>query len=135
MTPSDYADGGDEYSVFTRQQKRCIILLVAVAGWFSTLSSFIYFPAIPALSKALDTPIEKINLTVTSYLLVSAVAPSFVGQVADEFGRRPVFVVILAIYTAANIGLALQSSFTALFVLRMVQAAGVSGNYDRSTPS
>ncbi len=127
MTPAEHAAVDDAYSVFTKRQKRYIIFLVAIAGWFSTLSSFIYFPAIPALSKALDTSVAKINLTVTSYLLVSAVAPSFVGQLADESGRRPVYIVIFAIYTTANIGLALQSTFPALFVLRMIQAAGVSG--------
>ena len=33
----------------------------------------------------------------------------------------------LFIYVVANVGLALQSSFAALFVLRMIQAAGISG--------
>lgn len=117
------------YSVFTKPQKRWIIFLVALAGWFSTLSSFIYFPAITALSKDLNIPIEKINLTITSYLIVSAVIPSMVGKAADTSGRRPIYIAILAVYLASNIGLALQSSFPALFVLRMIQAAGVSGTY------
>ena len=114
-------------SVFTKPQKVWIVFLVALAGWFSTLSSFIYFPAITALSKDLRTPIEKINLTVTSYLLVSAFVPSIVGKAADTSGRRPMYLITLAIYAATNIGLALQSSFPALVVLRMIQAARVSG--------
>ena len=115
------------YSVFTKPQKVWIVFLVALAGWFSTLSSFIYFPAITAISKDLRTPIERINLTVTSYLLVSAFIPTMVGKAADTAGRRPIYLIILAIYVAANVGLALQSAFPALIVLRMVQAAGVSG--------
>lgn len=122
-------DGCSEvpYSVFRIAQKRWIVFLVAFAGWFSNLSSFIFFPAIPAISEDMQTSIAKINLTVTSYLLVSAVVPSTVGRAADTSGRRPVYIVILAVYLAANVGLALQSSFRALFVLRMFQAAGVSG--------
>lgn len=115
------------YSAFTKAQKRWIVFLVAFAGWFSTLSSFIYFPAITALSKDLNTPIKMVNLTVTSYLLISAVIPSMAGKASDSSGRRPTYVLTLAVYVAANIGLALQSSFPALFVLRMIQAAGVSG--------
>jgi len=117
------------YSAFGSTQKKCIIGLVAFAGWFSSLSSFIYFPAIPFLASDLSTPIEKINLTVTAYLIMSGIFPSLVGGAADTIGRRPVFIVTLAVYVAANVGLALQSSFGALFTLRMLQSAGISGSY------
>ena len=115
------------YSAFSIAQRRWIVFLAAFAGWFSTLSSFIFFPAITAVSASLQVSMEAVNLTVMSYLLVSAVVPSIVGSAADSIGRRPVYLVILAIYFVANIGLAVQSSFPALFVLRTVQSAGVSG--------
>jgi MFS family permease len=117
------------YSAFTMTQKRWIMALVAFAGWFSSLSSFIYFPAIPFLASDLAVSTERINLTVTAYLIMSGVFPSIVGDAADNLGRRPVFIVALAIYVAANVGLALQSSFGVLFFLRMVQSAGISGSY------
>ncbi|OOQ87296.1 Major Facilitator Superfamily protein [Penicillium brasilianum] len=109
--------------------KRWIITLVAFAGWFSSLSSFIYFPAILSIASDLDLATERINLTISAYLIMSGVFPSIVGSAADTVGRRPVFIVTLAIYVAANFGLALQSSFGLLFVLRMVQSAGISGSY------
>lgn len=34
---------------------------------------------------------------------------------------------LLTIYVGANVGLALQSSYPALLVLRMVQSIGISG--------
>lgn len=46
---------------------------------------------------------------------------------ADRSGRRPLYVYCYIVFTAANIGLALQDSYPALLVLRMVQAAGSSG--------
>jgi MFS family permease len=117
------------YSAFSLAQKRWIIALVAFAGWFSSLSSFIYFPAIPSIASDLDVTTERINLTVTAYLIMSGIFPSIVGNAADTLGRRPFFIVTLALYVAANIGLALQSSFGLLFFLRMVQSAGISGSY------
>lgn len=119
----------EPYSAFSTAQKKWIIALVAFAGWFSSLSSFIYFPAIPSMASDLDVSIERINLTVTAYLIMSGIFPSIVGNAADTLGRRPVFIVTLAIYVAANVGLALQSSFGLLFFLRMVQSAGISGSY------
>lgn len=50
----------------------------------------------------------------------------FVGDFADRAGRRPAYLVCFLVYIAANIGLALQDNFAALFVLRCVQSAGSS---------
>ncbi|KAL1862501.1 hypothetical protein VTK73DRAFT_6877 [Phialemonium thermophilum] len=117
------------YSAFLPWQKNCIIGLAAFAGWFSSISSFIYFPAIPFIAADLGVGIGKINLTVTSYLIMSGIFPSLMGDAADRFGRRPVFLVALTCYLAANIGLALQSRFELLFLLRMLQSMGISGTF------
>lgn len=116
------------YSIFSRSQKIWITILVAFAGWFSTLSSFIYFPAITALADSLQTSIANINLTVTAYLVVSAIAPAITGDLADMSGRRPVVIGMLGVYVVANVGLAVQRSYPAVLVLRMVQSAGISGD-------
>lgn len=117
------------YSTFTKAQKRLIVFLIAFAGMFSPLSSFIYYPAITALSKDLHVSIELINLTITSYMVVSSIAPAVIGDLADMTGRRWVYILILTIYCAAGVGLALQRSWPALLVLRMLQSLGSSGMY------
>ncbi|KAK3941411.1 MFS general substrate transporter [Diplogelasinospora grovesii] len=117
------------YSVFTRKQKKWIVFIAASAGWFSTASSLIYFPAIPFLARDLQVGIEKINLTVTSYLVASGIFPTLVGSAADWYGRRPVFIAALAVYVAVNVGLAVQRDFAALVTLRMLQSAAVSGTF------
>jgi nitrate/nitrite transporter NarK len=118
---------GAPYSSFTNPQKLAIVLLVAFAGVFSPLSSFIYYPALEAIAKDLHTSLSKINLTITSYMVVSAVAPTVWGDMADRLGRRSIFLFMFLVYIAANIGLSLQNSYSALLVLRMVQSAGGSG--------
>ena len=118
------------YSVFSKSQKRMIVFLAAFAAMFSPLSSFIYYPAITAMSKDLHVSIEKINLTITSYMIVSGIAPAVIGDLADMTGRRWVYIITLAIYLTANLGLALQRSWPALFALRMLQSIGSSGKKD-----
>jgi hypothetical protein len=115
------------YTLFTKNERWGIVCLIALAGWFSTLSSFIYYPAIPMVAADLHASISMINLTVTSYLIVSAIAPAIVGDASDTFGRRPLYAVTLTLYVAANIGIALQRSSVALLILRMLQSAGISG--------
>ena len=48
------------------------------------------------------------------------------GDLADKAGRRPAYAACFAIYICANIGLALQDNYAALFVLRCLQSAGSS---------
>jgi len=50
----------------------------------------------------------------------------FIGDFADTAGRRPAYLVCFTIYNGANIGLALQNNYAALFVLRCLQSAGSS---------
>lgn len=57
-------------------------------------------------------------------MVVAGIAPAILGDLADTIGRRAVYLLIISIYCLANIGLALQSNWTALFILRMVQSAG-----------
>ncbi len=121
------AASDSSYSAFSKNKKRWIAFAASFAAMFSGLSSFIYYPAISSLADALKTSIELINLTITSYQVVSGVAPSIIGDMADQTGRRPVYIAAFAVYTGANLGLALQSSYPALLVLRMIQSAGSSG--------
>lgn len=115
------------YSGFTNLQKRKIALLVAFATMFSTLSSFIYYPCIDSIAKDLGVTVELINVTITSYMVVSGIAPAIIADFADIVGRRPIYIIIFIIYFVANFGLATQRSYPALLILRMVQSAGISG--------
>lgn len=115
------------YSTFTSTQKGWILFIAAWAGWFSTASSFIYFPAIPFLADDMNVSVQDINLTVTSYLIASGIFPTVTGSVADIFGRRITLMVSLTAYAAINVGLATQRSYAALFILRMLQSVAISG--------
>jgi MFS family permease len=101
--------------------------LAAFAGMFSPMSSFIFYPAISSVASGLGVTIELVNLSITTYMVVSGFMPALLGNAADKLGRRPIYILSLSVYVAANIGLALQNSLTGLLVLRMIQSAGSSG--------
>ena len=114
------------FSAFTKQQKVAIVCLISLAGFFSPFTAFVYFPALRSISSDLGVSLELMNITVTVYLIVQAIVPSLLGDLAKYLGRRPVYLLAFAIYTAASVGLALQRSYAALLVLRMLQSAGSS---------
>jgi len=94
------------FSIFTKPQKGWIILVTVLAGMFSALAS------------GLIVSVELVNLMITS-ILVSGLAPTRLGNAADRTGRRPVYILAMSIHVVANFGLASQSSFTTLFLLRI----------------
>ncbi|KAJ5814358.1 uncharacterized protein N7503_001108 [Penicillium pulvis] len=129
-TSQNHGDNTDvgtvDYSVFTHNQKRFIVFIASWAGFFSPVSSQIYFPALNTLAKDLHVSNSLINLTLTSYMIFQGLSPMFIGDFADKAGRRPAYILCFTIYIAANIGLALQNNYAALFVLRCLQSAGSS---------
>ncbi|KAL8993622.1 MAG: hypothetical protein Q9169_006210 [Polycauliona sp. 2 TL-2023] len=126
---NEHAAPPETYSVFTRAEKWCIVALVSYAAWFSTLSSFIYFPAIYQLSQVFSVSTDAINLTVTTYMAVATIAPTLVGDTADVLGRRPTYLVVLSLYIASNIAIVLANSYSALLGLRALQALAISGTF------
>ncbi|KAK4687614.1 hypothetical protein P7C73_g2490, partial [Tremellales sp. Uapishka_1] len=98
--------------------------------WFivSPISSNIYVPAIPLLAEKFDTTNEKINLTVTVYLIFQALTPAIWGSAADSFGRRPIYIVTMLVYVLSCVGSALcpTADYWLLMLMRILQATGGS---------
>jgi hypothetical protein len=129
------------YHVFTLAKKKQLVYIVSAAAIFSPLSSNIYFPALGQVSsvclrhmysiavlancdKDLNVSLSLLSLTITIYMVVQGIAPSFWGPFSDTLGRRPIFVGTFVTYLIANVGLALSKDFATLMVFRGIQAAG-----------
>lgn len=115
-----------EHSVFSSRTKVFIVMMTVASTLFSPLSSFIFLPALTPMAKSYHRSIAELNFAVTVYQVMQAVAPLFFGDLSDQIGRRPVYMVTFAIYLGANIGLALQHNYAALLVLRALQSTGSS---------
>jgi MFS family permease len=115
------------YSVFSMRQKRYILFMVTWAAFISPTSASIYFPALNPLAAELNVSNALINLTLTSYMIFQGLSPAIFGDFADMAGRRPAYTLAFIIYLGANVGLALQDSYVALFLLRCMQSTGSSG--------
>lgn len=118
---------GPPYSAFSSGQKRYIVFMATLAAFISPTSANIYFPALNPIQEELGVSTKLINLTLTSYMIFQGLAPTVFGDLADMAGRRPAYILAFIIYLGANIGLALQDSYAALFILRCLQSTGSSG--------
>jgi len=118
--------GSTKFSIYTQREKRAIIALAAMAGLFSPLTATSYFPAMGSIADAFNTSVELINVTVTVYMVLQGLSPMLWGNLSDKLGRRPLFLICLALLSVSCVGLALvpTDAYWLLLVLRCLQAAG-----------
>ncbi len=85
-----------------------------------------YLPAIPAIGQAFQVGPVLVQQTLSVFLLTFASMMLFYGTLSDSFGRRPVILGSLLLYTLASIGAAFAPTFGALLACRALQglAAG-----------
>lgn len=86
----------------------------------------IFLPAMPAMAKALGAGGASTKATLTVYLVVYAVAALIHGPLSDRYGRRPVLLAGLCLYTLASFACALAPSVELLLAARVVQAFGAA---------
>jgi DHA1 family bicyclomycin/chloramphenicol resistance-like MFS transporter len=100
----------------------------ALLAALSTLGPFsidAYLPAFAGIQQSLDaTPVE-IQQTLSGYLFAFGVMFLFHGALSDSFGRRPVILAALVVYTVASAGAALAASVQALIAWRVMQGLSV----------
>lgn len=95
--------------------------LLACLGMLGPFSIDTYLPAFTGIAASLGaTPVE-MQQTLSAYLLGFAVMNLFHGALADSFGRRPVVLVGVAVFTLASVGCALSQSIGALVAFRALQ--------------
>lgn len=108
---------------FTPDAKAPFLVVVAVTA-VGTLGMHLIIPALPATAQALRVSESAVQLTITLYLVGLAVGQLLYGPISDRFGRRPVLIGGLALFTAAGALTAVASSVGTLIAARVVQALG-----------
>ena len=95
--------------------------LLACLGMLGPFSIDTYLPAFKGIADSLGaTPVE-IQQTLSAYLLGFAAMNLFHGALADSFGRRPIVLGGVALFTLASVGCALSQSIGALVLFRALQ--------------
>lgn len=87
------------------------------------VSTDVYLPALPMLTRALGAPMTAAQLTMSALILAFGLGQLFWGPVADRVGRRPVLLWGLALYTLASAACVVAGSIETLIAARALQGA------------
>ena len=104
-----------------RAPRWTLAVLLAVLGMLGPFSIDTYIPAFTGIGTSLGaTPVE-MQQTLSAYLFGFAFMNLFHGALADSFGRRPVVLWGVAMFTLASAGCALSQSIEQLVFFRALQ--------------
>ncbi|TPG56892.1 Bcr/CflA family efflux MFS transporter [Roseomonas nepalensis] len=103
---------------------RVPLWLLASITFSGTVGMYIFVPALPQAAEVLGGSAGAMQLTVSLYVLGLAIGQPFYGPLADRFGRRPVLVAGLTLYTVAGLLAGLAPDAGTLVVARLFQALG-----------
>ncbi len=103
-----------------------ITLIFATALSVLTLNMFL--PSLAHMSEDFAVDYGLMNLSVAGYLAISAVLQLIMGPLSDRFGRRPILLICMSIFSLASIGCTLAGSIWVFLGFRLLQAAVVAGS-------
>ncbi|GAB3586563.1 MDR family MFS transporter [Leifsonia lichenia] len=104
-----------------------IIFSALIAGMLlSSLDQTIVSTAMPTIVGDLGGVENQVWIT-TAYILATTIVMPVYGKLGDVIGRRWLFIIAIAVFTAASIGCAFASDFWMFVVFRAMQGLGGGG--------
>jgi DHA1 family bicyclomycin/chloramphenicol resistance-like MFS transporter len=96
------------------------LLLTALVA-FGALSNNIYLPSLPAMSQTLGVPMASVMVTISAFFVGFGLGQMVYGSLSDRYGRRPVLIGGLVVYTLASLVCALAPDIDTLIAARLAQ--------------
>ena len=96
-------------------------VLLATLGMLGPFTIDTYLPAFSGIAADLQATPLQIQQTLSAYLFAFAFMSLFHGALSDSFGRRPVVLTGVAVFTLASVGCALSTDITHLIFFRALQ--------------
>ena len=104
-----------------RGPRWALAALLAVLGMLGPFSIDTYLPAFSGMAQSLGATPVQMQQTLSAYLFGFAFMNLFHGALADSFGRRPVVLWGIAMFTLASAGCALSENAAQLVFFRAMQ--------------
>ncbi len=123
MTTTDASADSSAYET-ARENRIPPLWLLALITFSGTLAMHIFVPVLPIAGEALHAGAAEMQATISIYILGLAAGQLVYGPLSDRYGRRPILMAGLVVYTLASLTALFSSSVEMLIVARLFQALG-----------
>ncbi len=100
-----------------------VVILVIIT---SAIETDIFLPSFPALKDYFATSEQKIQMLITMNFVGLCIACFFYGPLADAYGRRPILLGGMFLFTVSSIACTLTNNLDTLLFWRFIQGLGSS---------
>jgi EmrB/QacA subfamily drug resistance transporter len=100
------------------------VLSMLIGFFLLMIDSLIVSVANPTIQTKLNTSLTATVWVTSAYLLAIAVPLLVAGRLGDRFGQKTIFMLGMALFTAASLGCGLSRSIGVLICMRVVQGVG-----------
>ena len=107
--------------------QRRLVQVLFVGVFMAALDAAIVGPVLPALRAAFGVDNRTAGLLSTVFALSSMCSTALMAYFSDRHGRRPVYLVSVALFAIGSMGIAAAPSFDLLLISRAVQGIGAGG--------
>lgn len=102
-----------------------LFTLVLLTG-VSILTLNMFLPSLPQMADDFGVSYGLIAMSIGAYLGMTAVLQIIMGPLSDRYGRRPILLAGLAIFTLASIGCVLATDIWTFLIFRMFQGTVIA---------
>lgn len=100
--------------------------LIALSA-LAVLPVNMFVPSLPHIARDFGADFAVVNLSVAGFAAVAALTHLIAGPLSDRYGRRPIVLAAVTIFTLASIGCALAPNIGVFLMFRLVQAVVATG--------
>ena len=108
----------------TRQQDLRILIILSALMSFASVSTDLYLPAMPTITRELHAAAGSIEFTLSGFLIGFSLGQLIWGPVGDRFGRRLPIALGLVLFIIGSAGCALSATMVQMVFWRVIQALG-----------
>ena len=123
--PADPVAGGGGVR-FGSATGRWVILATVLGSGLAFLDGTVVNVALPTIADDLDAGLSGLQWTLDAYLVTLASLLLLGGSLGDQYGRRRVFLLGMAAFTAASLLCGLAPNITLLVAARAIQGVGAA---------
>lgn len=98
-----------------------VVFILALLMGIQPVTTDLYLPALPAIAEGFGATMAQAQYTLSALLLAFGVSQLIWGPLSDRFGRKPVLLAGLSLYTFAAVGAAWADSIQLLITWRILQ--------------
>ncbi len=98
-----------------------LIITLAMLSAFAPISIDLYLPAFPTIQAEFGTTASLVQLSLSAFMLAFGFGQVVYGPLSDHFGRKPVLIAGILLYSAASIACMFAHSAPQLIGLRFIQ--------------